>query len=147
MIQAKAPQVTVSIDVDGEINQIWHCWISPEHITNWYFASDDWHAPRAVNDFEVGSSFLIRMEAKDASMGFDMEGVYTKIEENKSIVYKMADGREVTTLFSYERGITTVTQTFDAELENTIEVQQAGWEAILINFKIYTESLLSQTGL
>ncbi|NNJ56620.1 MAG: hypothetical protein HKP14_10820 [Bacteroidia bacterium] len=147
MIQAKAPKITVSIDIQGEINQIWHCWITPEHIINWYYASDDWHCPRATNNFEEGGTFSTRMAAKDGSFGFDFEGIYSKIEEHKSISYILEDDREVTIHFDYKDGTTTITQTFDAEDENPLEMQENGWEAILLNYKIYTEDLLSQTGL
>ena len=147
MIQAKAPKITVSIDVQGDIHQVWHCWVSPEHITNWYYASDEWHAPRAKNNLEEGGSFSTRMESKDGTMGFDFNGVYDKIIENKSIAYTLEDHRKVKIDFSYKNGVTTVTETFEAETENPLEMQESGWEAILINFKIYTESLLSQTGL
>ena len=33
-----------------------------------------------------------------------------------------------------------VTTSFDPENENTIEMQKGGWQAILENFKKYTES-------
>jgi hypothetical protein len=36
---------------------------------------------------------------------------------------------------------TTITETFDAENENPVEMQRAGWQAILDNFKKYTEAL------
>jgi len=35
-----------------------------------------------------------------------------------------------------------VTETFEAEEQNPIEIQRAGWQAILNNFKQYAESKL-----
>lgn len=33
-----------------------------------------------------------------------------------------------------------VTETFDAENENPVEMQRGGWQAILDNFKAYAEA-------
>ena len=63
--------ITVSITVRASRERVWECWNQPEHITKWYFASDDWHAPRAENDIRVGGRFTTRMEAKDGGVGFD----------------------------------------------------------------------------
>jgi hypothetical protein len=37
---------------------------------------------------------------------------------------------------------TKVVETFEAETENTIELQKSGWQAILNNFKKHVESEL-----
>jgi len=39
--------------------------------------------------------------------------------------------------------VTVVTETFDAETENPLEMQQTGWQAILNNLKQYTETTKS----
>ena len=52
----------------------------------------------------------------------------------------MGDGRKVHVLFEDQGGKTLVTETFDAESENSPEMQRQGWQAILDNFKKYTES-------
>lgn len=56
----------------------------------------------------------------------------------------MSDGRKVTTNFENLNGKTKVTTTFDAENQNPVEMQQAGWQAILDNFKKYAEGLSGQ---
>ena len=66
--------ITVEATVNAPVLKVWKFWTSPEHIINWNNASDDWHTPRAENDFRVGGSFLSRMEAKDGSFGFDFAG-------------------------------------------------------------------------
>lgn len=50
----------------------------------WNAASDDWHTTRATVDLRVGGAFCSRMEARDGSMGFDFEGVYTAVEPEQS---------------------------------------------------------------
>jgi uncharacterized protein YndB with AHSA1/START domain len=112
----------------------------PEHITKWNSASDDWHTPYAENDLRTGGKFLSRMEAKDGSFGFDFGGVYDEVIPNKLIAYTMGDSRKVKVDFAANGNSTTVTTNFEAETENTIELQKNGWQAILNNFKKYVEA-------
>lgn len=133
-------QVTVSATINGPLEKTWNYFTEPEHIKNWYFASDDWHAPRATNDVQPGGKFTTRMEAKDGSMGFDFEGTYTEVKKYESIAYDIADGRHVKVLFENTGGQSTVTETFEIENMNPADVQRGGWQAILDNFKKYVES-------
>jgi len=55
--------------------------------------------------------------------------------------YTMGDGRQVKVSFNSSGNETKITETFDAESQNPIEMQRGGWQAILDNFKKYTESL------
>ncbi len=80
------------------------------------------------------------MEAKDGSEGFDFEGVYEEIEENRLLQYKMSDDRVVRVEMKEQNGQTHVSVTFDLEEENSAELQREGWQAILDNFKKYAES-------
>ncbi len=52
----------------------------------------------------------------------------------------MTDGRQVKIEFFDKGNETEVVETFDAENTHSIEMQQMGWQAILDNFKIYTEA-------
>ena len=132
-------QVTVETIVKAPIDKVWEYFTVPEHITRWYFASDDWAAPYADNDLLVDGKFKFRLAAKDHSAGFDFEGRYTKIEKYKLLEYIIGDGRKVMVTFSEEPDGVRVKETFDAENENSIELQRNGWQAILDNFKKYVE--------
>ncbi len=79
------------------------------------------------------------MEAKDGSMGFDFCGVYDEVKPNELIASTMGDGRKLSVSFTAEGKSTKVTETFEAEKENPVEMQRIGWQAILNNFKKYTE--------
>jgi uncharacterized protein YndB with AHSA1/START domain len=127
--------LTVFTKINASLEKVYEFWNNPNHIQNWYFASTDWHCPKAENNLQVGKSFNIRMEAKDGSFGFDFEGKYTKIIENQLIAYILADDRKVITTFEVQENSVLVTQKFDPENENTLELQQNGWQAILDNFK------------
>lgn len=121
--------------------KVWQCWNEPEHIKNWYFASDDWCAPEAANDLEVGGSFKIKMAAKDGSFSFDFEGKYLAVILNESISYILADGRKVEVKFIPTEDAMRIIETFDPENQNPIEMQKTGWQMILNNFKKYVESV------
>jgi len=131
--------ITVETTVNAPIEKVWKFWTTPEHITKWCAASDDWHTPYAENDLRAGGKFKSRMEAKDGSAGFDWEGVYSNVEVNQLIAYEMGDGRRVKIVFSDLGGTTKVTEIFEPENTNPIEMQRGGWQAILDNFRKYTE--------
>lgn len=133
--------ITVKTLVNAPIEKVWDSFTNPAHITGWYFASDDWHAPYAENDLQTGGKFKTRMEAKDGSFGFDLEGVYSLVEPFKSFRYALPDGRKVIVTFESQGNTTAVTEEFDPESQNPHEMQQQGWQAILNNFKRYTEQL------
>lgn len=134
-------KITVKTTVQAPVEKAWECWNNPSHITQWCFASDDWHAPSASNDLRVGGKLATRMEAKDGSFGFDFEGIYSVVDKHSRIVYGLADGRQVDIVFKAEGNQTQISETFDAETENPLEMQQAGWQAILDNYKKHTESV------
>ena len=133
-------QITVSTLVEAPLETVWECWTNPDHIMEWNHASDDWHCPAATNDLTVGGTFSSTMSANDGSASFDFEGTYTDIVEYERIEYSLADDRHISVTFEEEDDKIRVTEVFDAEGENPIEMQQAGWQAILDNFKMYTES-------
>ena len=138
----ESTKITVQAVVQAPIERVWSYWTEPKHITKWNQASDDWHAPHAENDLRAGGKFLTRMEAKDGSMGFDFIGVYDDVKQHELISYILEDGRKVEISFIDLGGETRVVETFDAEDTNPVELQQAGWQAILDNFKQYSETEL-----
>jgi uncharacterized protein YndB with AHSA1/START domain len=133
--------ITVETTVKAPIEKVWESWNEPKHITQWCQASDDWHAPYSENDLRAGGKIKTTMAAKDGSMSFDFEGTYSKVEKYKVIEYTIADGRKVKITFSPNGKETKVVETFEAETTNPIEMQRGGWQAILDNFKKYTESI------
>jgi len=132
--------ITVEATINAPVNRVWKFWTLPEHIIHWNNANEDWHTPRAENDFRVGGSFLSRMEAKDGSFGFDFAGAYNEIKTDELIIYTIFDGRKVHISFASVGNSTTIIESFEAESENSIELQKSGWQSILNNFKHYVES-------
>lgn len=133
-------KITVSTTVNAAVTKVWEYYTKPEHIVRWNAASEDWHTTKAENDLMVGGKFSSRMEAKDGSFGFDFGGVYDVVVVHEKIHYTLGDGRKAEIEFSESDNQTHVTVIFEAETQNTIELQQGGWQAILDSFKKYTES-------
>lgn len=132
--------ITVEAVVKAPIDKVWAYWSEPKHIIKWCQASDDWHAPSAENDLRSGGAFKTTMAAKDGSFSFDFGGIYDKVEKHKLIEYTMEDKRSVKIVFTTNGNETKVTETFDPESTNPVEMQRGGWQAILDNFKKYTEN-------
>jgi uncharacterized protein YndB with AHSA1/START domain len=133
-------KITVETVVKAEVKAVWDAWNNPADIKQWNAASDDWHTPQSRVDLREGGKFSSRMEAKDGSAGFDFEGTYTRVVPQKLIEYAMTDGRKVQVEFSKRGNATHVKETFDAESENSPEMQRQGWQAILDNFARHVEA-------
>jgi uncharacterized protein YndB with AHSA1/START domain len=132
--------ITVETTIQAPVEKVWKYWTEPAHITKWCYASDDWHAPAAENDLREGGRFKTTMAAKDGSMSFDFDGVYTLVKEQEAIAYTIADGRKVSITFTGQGEATDLVETFEAEDTFPLDVQKGGWQAILDNFKKYVES-------
>lgn len=131
--------ITVQTVIHAPMDKVWEYWNQPEHITQWAFADDSWEAPSAENDLRVGGKFKTVMAARDKSAQFDFGGTYTAVEDHGLIEYDMDDGRHVKVEFTQTPEGVTVVETFDPEGENPEEMQRAGWQAILENFKKHVE--------
>lgn len=133
-------KITVETAVNAGLNSVWDAFNNPADIMQWNAAQDDWHTTQAAVDLREGGTFKSRMEAKDGSAGFDFEGVYTRVEPQKAIEFRMSDGREVQVEFLERDGEVLVKETFEAETENAPELQRQGWQAILDSFGRHVEA-------
>ncbi len=131
--------ITVKTSIDSTTEEVWRAYTSPEDIKMWNFASDEWHCPAASNDLREGGAFNYRMEAKDGSMGFDFFGEFTRIEPQRLLEYKMEERRARVEFEETDAGVD-VTVAFDSDNSVPEDMQKAGWQAILDNFKRHVES-------
>ena len=132
-------KITVETEINGPLAVVWDAWVTPADIVKWNYAIDEWCCPKAEISLVDGGKFNYRMEAKDGSMGFDFEGVFTKVMPKTSIHYELGDNRLVTVDFIETTNGIRVVQTFEAEDENSAEQQKQGWQSILNNFKKHAE--------
>ncbi len=137
-------QITVAVTISAPVEKVWEIFNNPADIMSWNTASAEWHTPKSENNLKVGGTFSVRMEAKDGSAGFDLTGTYTEVIPSERIAYTMEDGRKVEVSFesvdSDNGPATKITETFDAEIVNQLELQKMGWQAILDNLKAYVEN-------
>ncbi len=133
-------KITIETTVQTPLQKVWDYWTGVEHIKGWAFASDDWAAEGISNHLQKDGSFSSRMFAKDGSFEFVFSGTYNEVIENKYLDYTLDDGRGVVVKFEETPMGVHITQIFDPESENPIEMQRDGWQAYLDNFKKYAES-------
>ncbi len=132
-------KITVESIVKAPVAEVWRAYTTPDEITQWNAASDDWHTTKATVDLRVGGAFSSRMEAKDGSFGFDFAGTYTRIIPNELIEYSFGDRTASIGFIANVEGVT-VRVDFDAESEHPVEQQRQGWQAILNNFARHVEA-------
>ena len=132
-------EITISALVEAPIQKVWDYWTQGEHIQGWNFALEDWHCPDSNIDLRVGGEFHSTMAAKDGSFSFDFWGTYHEIEPQRIIRSTLGDGRKLEVIFESQGDQVLVTEVFEAEGQNPVELQRQGWQAILNNFKKYCE--------
>ncbi len=132
--------ITVAETVAGDPNTVWKLYTSDDHIVHWHYATDTWHTPRAVSDLQPGGRFVYRMESRDGSAGFDFDGVFDTVEKPRRLRYTLSDGRRADVRFDADGGRVRVTVAFEPDGETDRAMQEAGWQAILTNFRKYAES-------
>lgn len=142
-------KLTVSTKIYAPLATVREYMRNPDHIVKRAFADEATrHCPWAKwSEPKVGETFTTRMEARDGSFGFDMAGQYTAVNPMESFSYTMGSyerdtdfvpaGRVVDVSFVEDGscGCVTVTETFDAEDIHDLDMQTAGRQAILDNFK------------
>jgi uncharacterized protein YndB with AHSA1/START domain len=133
-------KITVETTIISDIAIVWDAWNNPADIMAWNAASEDWHTTASTVDLREGGKFSARMEARDGSVGFDFEGTYTRVVPHRLIEYRMDDGRQVQVEFAAGKDAIVVRETFDAETENSPDMQRQGWQAILDNFARHVEA-------
>jgi len=137
-MQAK---IKIQAQINSTSEQVWDAWTNPIHIVNWNHATAEWHCPSASNDLQVGGRFSITMASKDGQSSFNFEGVYEEVNYPTALAYSLSDGRKVKAFFEKNNQGVLVTELFDPEDQNPIELQKAGWQGILNNLKAYVEQL------
>ncbi len=133
--------ITIERIVKAPLPLIWEVWNTPKHIMNWSYATEGWTTPFAEVDLRVGGMFKIGYGSPDGNNDFTFEGTYTEIDEPHLISYRLEDERCVTIKFEEVAEGTKITQTFDAENENSMELQRDGWSEILKHFDGYISNL------
>lgn len=139
MEQTERISITIETTVPVSPELAWEYWTKPAHITQWNQASEDWHSPWSENDLRVGGKFTTRMESKDGKFGFDFWGIYDVVEPFHVLNSTLGDGRKVRATFEPVAAGTRIVETFEAEDENSVEMQRQGWQSIMDSYRRYVE--------
>lgn len=139
--QPDVKNITIRTSIDFPIEKVWDYFTQSQHIIHWNFATEDWHCPKSENILEVGKTFSTTMASKDGKHSFDFSGIYTEIIPLEKMAYTMdGDQRKVVVKFNQLDQQTIITEIFEPETENSLDIQRQGWQAILDNFKKYTSN-------
>ena len=74
-------------------------------------------------------------------MGFDFSGKFLEVNPHSQIRMELDDQRSLEVWFEAVDGGIRVTEEFEAENMNPVELQQQGWQAILNAYKNYCQSV------
>ena len=99
METVKGKTITVETTIKAPVETVWECWTEPRHITNWYFASDDWHAPLAENDLKLNGKFKTRMAAKTDQQVSISKGYIQRFKSLRLLDTSWAMEEELISLF------------------------------------------------
>jgi uncharacterized protein YndB with AHSA1/START domain len=138
-----ANTLTVETTINAPIETVWKLWNTPEDIMQWNNVSDEWHTPEATNDLRPGGKLRFVMGLKDGSFTFNFEGTYNEVIPNELLVYTLDDGRKTTITFSKNIPVK-ITETFEPNDTDPIEMQRDFCQAVLTSFKNYAEACLKQ---
>lgn len=131
--------ITIECSINAPLEKVWRFWTSPEHISQWHQANEDWHCPQAENELFTDGKFSFTMASKDGKISFNFEGTYDLVIENQVLAYTLTDGRKVIVEFGALNDTTMITEMFEPEVTNSMDLQKSGWQSILDNFKKYVE--------
>ena len=94
---------------------------------------------RQKTSLDPAEHFHTGWKQRTGAGGFDYTGTFEDAVACKSLKSSLADGRKVEASFSGAGTETTVVVKFDPDKQVSEDMQKAGWQAILDNFKKYTE--------
>jgi uncharacterized protein YndB with AHSA1/START domain len=132
--------LTVKVDINASIQKVWDYFTTPQHIMQWNNANTDWHCPGATNTVKKEGQFCYTMAAKDGTMQFDFTGIFDEVLTEELLLITLGDNRKMKVSFASIGDVTEVVESFEPETQNSIELQQQGWQAILTSFKKYVEA-------
>lgn len=132
-------KIDIEATVAAPLADVWRAFNDPDDIVRWDGTSE-WRVARASNDLTVGGLLSLRLERVDGGAGSDFAATYTRVEPERLIEWRDADGRSVRVEFvETARGVA-VRQSFDADPARPEGPQRAEWQAVLDRLALHVES-------
>lgn len=114
-------------------------WNNPLDIINWHLISKDWQLTQAINNLKSGGKFSLQMLSKTSGELFEYAGIYTKVDQLKTIEAKLLCSDRSKISFSELDGSTQIKLTLHT-LQNKYQDRKEKWLGILTSFKEYVET-------
>ena len=121
---------------------VFKAWIEPEHLVQWFRASEGWTTPFAEADARPGGKYRIGFASPDGKDDFVFEGVYNEIVEPERLVFTIGDGRRVLVTFAEFERKTKLVLRLALETTSSEEQQREGWTAGLVHLGEYLATLV-----
>jgi uncharacterized protein YndB with AHSA1/START domain len=133
------PKITITQSIKAPLKTVYESYLNPVDNLRWNTAGEGWTTSYAKIDARVGGELHFGYQGPTLDLSFDLGGVFKEIVENHKISYLMGD-RLVEWFFEQSgSGQTKVSCIFDAEDQNSLAMQEHGWNNILTNFKTFVE--------
>lgn len=136
--------ISVSTSINQSIELTWEAFNTPQHMLNWARSSNDWIVKEAKNDLRIGGELKVILTTAEGSIFLQYCGNYQEIDLNKHLSILLEDGRTLDISFSSNHDMTTVQLQIEAVEEQDTDVQELGWQSLLDNLKIYSESVTEE---
>ena len=130
--------ITIKKTINAPLELVYNSYINPKDNIRWNTAGDGWTTSYATINAVTGGSYDVGYRSPDGLHNFPLAGNYLEVIPNSKITSIMGD-RKVNVDFVSVNSDTEVTITFDAENENSMELQSKGWGNILNNFATHVE--------
>jgi uncharacterized protein YndB with AHSA1/START domain len=132
--------ISISQNIKASPSQVFESYLNPKDNQRWQNAGGGWSTGFVNIDAQNGGRFEAEFKAADGVNDFVFGGTFDQIIPNQKINYTMDDGRKSEVLFEeISPNQTKVSINFEAENQNSAELQQQGWNQILVNFKTFVE--------
>lgn len=136
----KPERIVLNILVHKPVHDVWKKWITPADIQMWNVPSDNWCCKNVSDNFIEGGTFYFKMETKDGKISFEHRSKYDVIVPYELIGYTLEDSRRSVIEFQQIDESTIVRESFEPEAETEPDEQKKFCQAVLNNFKKYTEA-------
>jgi uncharacterized protein YndB with AHSA1/START domain len=132
--------INISQNIKASPNQVFESYLNSKDNQRWQNAGGGWSTGFVNIDAQNGGKFEAEFKAADGINDFVFGGTFDQIIPNKKINYTIEGGRKAEVLFEeISPNETKVSINFEAETQNSIDLQRQGWNQILVNFKTFVE--------
>lgn len=133
-------KIQITIKINAPLATVWDLWTDLEHIKHWTNTLGGWHITNVENDVRNNGAFNFRMESLDGELSFDHKGTYQKVLSHELLSQSLDDGRKTEIAFKSLGKVVEITETFEPQASDPIDLQREFCRSVLNSFKSYAEN-------